>query len=188
MRHELHLSGHGLRLEPLRDRHAAALLALVDDDLWAGMSWPVPRVEADLRAWIADAHAQDGRYAFAVVGDDDQVRGSTSFYEAVDSVPRVEIGYTFYGRSWWGGTTNPACKLLLLTQAFDEWGMARVALRAASTNTRSIAAIRRLGAVPEGVLRHHRRTPDGALADTAYFSILAQEWPAVRAGLEERLA
>jgi N-acetyltransferase len=117
-----------------------------------------------------------------------QVRGSTSFYDWAPDSSRVEIGRTYYGRAWWGGATNPACKLLLLTHAFDVWGCARVALRADAANTRSTAAIQRLGAVPEGVLRSHRVRPDGSRGDTAYFSILADEWPAVRAGLESRLA
>ena len=74
-----------------------------------------------------------------------------------------------------------------LTQAFDEWRCARVALRADATNTRSIGAMTRLGAVPEGVLRSHRVRPDGTRGDTAYFSVLVDEWPAVRAGLLARL-
>jgi RimJ/RimL family protein N-acetyltransferase len=84
--------------------------------------------------------------------------------------------------------TNPACKLLLLRHAFETWGLARVALRADARNTRSCAAIRRLGATPEGVLRKHRVASDGSTGDTAYFSIVDDEWPGVRARLEERLA
>ena len=75
----------------------------------------------------------------------------------------------------------------MLTHAFEIWGCARVALRADARNTRSIGAITRLGATPEGVLRRHRLAPDGTLADTAYFSVVADEWPAVRAGLLARL-
>jgi RimJ/RimL family protein N-acetyltransferase len=119
---------------------------------------------------------------------DGEVRGSTRFYDLVPGHGRVEIGTTFYGRFWWGGVTNPACKLLLLRHAFETWGLARVALRADARNTRSCTAIRRLGATPEGVLRKHRVASDGSTGDTAYFSILDDEWPAVRAGLEDRLA
>jgi RimJ/RimL family protein N-acetyltransferase len=75
----------------------------------------------------------------------------------------------------------------MLGHAFDVWGCARVALRADTRNTRSVAAITRLGAVPEGVLRNHRLAPDGTRGDTAYFSILPAEWPGVRAGLLARL-
>lgn len=101
---------------------------------------------------------------------------------------RCEIGHTFYGRHWWGGATNPACKLLLLTHAFEDWGMYRVALRCDARNARSLAAMRRLGAVPEGVLRGHRVAADGSRGDTAYLSVLAPEWPAVRDGLLRRFA
>jgi RimJ/RimL family protein N-acetyltransferase len=76
----------------------------------------------------------------------------------------------------------------MFTQAFEVWGMHRVALRADARNARSVAAIRRLGASPEGVLRAHRVAADGSRGDTAYFSILAPEWPQVRAGLLARLA
>ena len=83
---------------------------------------------------------------------------------------------------------NSDAKLLQLTYAFDELGATRVALKTDARNLRSQAAIERLGALREGVLRHHIRMPDGFLRDTVYYSILADEWPAVRAQLEERLA
>lgn len=185
--HDLVLTGHGVRLEPLGPQHAAALFPLVDADLWFGMTSPVPTRVADLEDWIAAGVATPGTVAFAVRGDDGTVRGSTRFYELAPGPRRVEIGTTFYGREWWGGTTNPACKLLLLQHAFEEWGMRRVALRADSRNTRSCAAIRRLGATPEGVLRKHRVAADGTVGDTAYFSVVDDEWPDVRAGLLRRL-
>ncbi len=191
VRHDIVLEGFGLRLEPLADRHGAALLALIDDELWAGMPSPPPRNAADIAAYVAEAEANPTRLAFAVVvpaGEQPgQVRGSTSFYGWVPEQGRVEIGHTFYGRPWWGGRTNPTCKYLLLTHAFEVLGAQRVALRADARNARSLAAMRKLGAVPEGVLRSHRVAADGSRGDTAYFSILAPEWPAVRAGLLARL-
>jgi RimJ/RimL family protein N-acetyltransferase len=187
VRHDVRLERDGIRLVPLDDHHSTALFALVDEEMWANMGSVVPRSVADMRSWIATAHVTEGRWAFAVIGPDGEVRGSTSCYDWEDRVRRVEIGYTFYGRQWWGGRTNPTCKLLLLEHAFEVWDARRVALRADSRNQRSIGAIRRLGAVPEGVLRHHRIASDGALADTAYFSILPDEWPAVRSGLLARL-
>ena len=75
--------------------------------------------------------------AFAVVGGDGEFRGMTTFYDFASSVPRVEIGHTHYGRRFWGGVTNPACKLLLLSHAFDVWGCVRVALRCDATTARS---------------------------------------------------
>ena len=188
MLHDLTLEGHGTRLVPLADEHAEALSAFVYDTLWAGMSSPTPDTPAGMRAEIGSAHATPGRLAFAVLdAATGAVRGSTSFYDWDARIGRVEIGHTYYDPRWWGTANNPACKLLMLTHAFETWGCARVAFRADARNARSIAAIRRLGAVPEGVLRSHRLAPDGTRGDSAYFSILPDEWPAVRAGLEARL-
>lgn len=188
VQHELALAGHGVRLVPLDASHAPALAAFVDARVWAGMSSPLPEGVAGWTAEVAAAQAAPGRLAFAVLdAATGEVRGSTSFYDWEPRVPRVEIGHTFYAPPWWGGTTNPACKLLLLTHAFDTWGCARVAFRADTRNTRSTGALTRLGAVPEGVLRNHRRAADGSLGDSAYFSVLPADWPAVRAGLLARL-
>ncbi|RFA13628.1 GNAT family N-acetyltransferase [Subtercola boreus] len=187
MQHEIHLAGYGIRLEPMATAHAEALQALTDDALWAGMTSPRPLDAAAYAAHI-DAQLQTpGTFAFVVLGDDGTVRGTTSFYEYSAAQRRIEIGSTWYGREFWGGRTNPAAKRLLFGHAFDEFGVARVALRCDARNTRSAAAIQRLGAVPEGVLRSHRSSPDGSRGDTAYFSVLEAEWPNVRRGLDERL-
>ena len=186
MRHDLALSAPGVRLVPLEEEHAPALYGLVDDELWAGMTSPVPRSVDDVVALVHAAHDDPGRCAFAVRLDGETV-GSTSLYDHVPAMARAEIGFTFYARRVWGTRVNPACKLALFAHAFDVWGCARVALRADAANTRSIGAITRLGAVPEGVLRSHRVRPDGTRGDTAYFSVLADEWPAVRDDLRARL-
>jgi RimJ/RimL family protein N-acetyltransferase len=152
------------------------------------MSSALPEGVAAWRDQIAAAREAPGRLALA--GRDPapgEVRGSTSFYDWEPRVRRVEIGHTFFAPRWWGTSNNPACKLLMLEHAFGTWGCARVALRADTRNSRSVAAITRLGAVPEGVLRNHRLAPDGSRGDTAYFSILPGEWPAVRSGLLARL-
>lgn len=201
MENDVVLEGFGLRLEPLGEQHAPALGAFVDDALWAGMSMPTPRGTPAMAAYVRDAVATPGRLAWAVVGPGvpgaatqggpdgaSSVRGSTSLYEWVPSQRRVELGSTFYDRPWWGGVTNPVCKYLLLRHAFEVLDVERVALRADARNARSIAAIRRLGAVPEGVLRSHRVAPDGSRGDTAYFSVLASEWEGVRDGLLARIA
>jgi RimJ/RimL family protein N-acetyltransferase len=194
MRHELLLAGPVVTLRPLRDGDAAALVALtlespdVEDDLrWHTSPLPVDeRVAAtNLRALVDSPTVMP----FAVVGTDDgTLRGITTFYDHVASVPRVEIGHTHYGRRFWGGETNPASKLLLMTHAFEVWGVVRVALRCDAANERSAGAIRRLGATPEGVLRNHRRRHDGTVGDTAYFAVTEAEWPAVRAGLRARVS
>lgn len=188
MHHDLTLHGPGVTLVPLEREHASALLALVDDELWSGMTTPTPRTVDDATRWVTNAQADAGRLAFAVLGDDGEVRGSTSFHDVEHRVGRCEIGSTFYGRAWWGGRTNPACKLTMLTHAFETWGMHRVALRADARNTRSLAAIERIGAVHEGTLRGHRIAADGTRGDTVYYSILGDEWPAARAALAARLS
>lgn len=188
MLHDVTLEGHGVRLVPLDLPHAEALAAFVDARVWAGMSSALPDGVDGWRAEVEAAHATPGRLAFAALdAATGEVRGSTSFYDRDLRVPRVEIGHTYFAPRWWGTSNNPACKLLMLEHAFGAWGCARVALRADTRNTRSVAAITRLGAVPEGVLRNHRLAPDGSRGDTAYFSILPDEWPAVRAGLLARL-
>jgi len=188
MEHDLTLTGHGLTLRPLLPDDAAALLGLVDTASWQGFTSPPPPDEDAMRAWVDAAVTAPGKVVFAVAGEGGELRGTTSFYDLAEDQGRVEIGSTLYGRAWWGGRTNPAAKLLLFTHAFETWGLARVALRADARNTRSLAAIARLGAVPEGVLRSHRVAGDGSRGDTVYFSVLADEWPTVRARLEARLA
>ena len=194
MRHDLVLTGPTVTLRPLGADDAAALAALTvdSDDVEGDLRWhtsPLP-IDAGVARENIEALVGDPTVLpLAVVGaDGGELRGITSFYELNRSVPRVEIGHTQYGRRYWGGVTNPATKLLMLTHAFEVWQCARVALRCDAENERSAGAIRRLGARPEGVLRHHRRRHDGSLGDTAYFSITADEWPAVRGGLRARVA
>lgn len=187
MIHDLTLSAHEVRLVPLAAEHAPALLALIDESLWSGMTLPLPRSVADLERIVDTLTSAPGTYPFAVIGPDGEVRGSTSFYDVVPAQGRCEVGFTWYGRAWWGGVTNPATKLALFAHAFDVWHMHRVALRADARNARSIGAMLKLGATAEGVLRGHRVAPDGSRGDSAYFSVLAPEWPGVRAGLVARL-
>ncbi|WP_308200306.1 GNAT family N-acetyltransferase [Cellulomonas wangsupingiae] len=187
MQHDLTLEGHGVRLVPLAVAHADALARCVDDRVWAGMTSPTPRGVDDMVGVVEAALATPGRYAFAVVVDGDVV-GSTSFYDVDLRMGRLEVGHTFYAPRVWGTHVNPACKLLLMAHAFGTWGVARVAYRVEARNARSIAAVTRLGARPEGRLRGHRVAADGTRQDSLYFSVLADEWPDVRAGLEVRLA
>ncbi len=189
VQHDLTLTGHGVRLVPLAPAHAHDLLGFTDATVWRGMSSPTPRDAADMEGVVATALATPGRYAFAVLDDaTDRVVGSTSFYDVDLTAGRLEVGHTWYDPAVWGTSVNPACKLLLMTHAFGTWGVARVAYRVDERNHRSIAAVTKLGAVPEGRLRDHRLRPDGSRGASLYFSVLADEWPAVRDRLLARLA
>ena len=100
----------------------------------------------------------------------------------------IHLGSTLYGSPWWGTLVNPEAKLLLLSHCFDECGYQRVKIQTDLLNTRSQAAIAKLGAQREGVLRQDMRREDGSWRDTVVFSVLQEEWPGVRAALETRLA
>jgi RimJ/RimL family protein N-acetyltransferase len=112
----------------------------------------------------------------------------TTYLNAEPDVPRLEIGSTWTARSAQRTGVNAESKLLLLTHAFEVLGCLAVEFRTHWHNAQSRAAIARLGAKQDGVLRNHRRLPDGSLRDTVVFSILDTEWPAVRSGLRHRLA
>lgn len=185
MSHRLTLAAHGITLRPLAVSDAPALRAIVDEAAWAGMSAPLPTSDAAMAEHLTGLMATPGVSAFAVEQEGEFV-GRTAYYEHVPGV-RVDVGHTVYARRVWGSRVNPVCKLLLLGHAFEELGVARVGLRCDSRNTRSHRAILRLGATFEGTLRSFRPAADGTLADADYFSVLAAEWPAVRAGLEGRV-
>ena len=113
--------------------------------------------------------------------------GSTSYHDIVAPIDRVEIGYTWYAKSWQRTHVNSTCKLLLLTHAFDTLGCKVVGLRTDNFNFASQRAIERLGAKRDGVLRHHALRRDGTVRDTWMYSITAGEWPEVCAQLQYRL-
>ena len=176
-----------VRLEPLDSSHAADLTAAAaDPEVWRWLSVPPPRSEPEMRAWVEAAVAEPRRVAWAVVVDRRAV-GSTSYLDVDPAVEGLEIGWTWYGRSVWATHVNPTCKLLLLGEAFDDLAAQRVLFKLDALNTRSFRAVERLGARYDGTLRHHRLRADGSVRDSAYFSILAAEWPAVRDGLLARL-
>ncbi|MDO9485591.1 MAG: GNAT family protein [Actinomycetota bacterium] len=113
--------------------------------------------------------------------------GTSSYLETVVEAARTEIGGTLYSPQVWASTVNPECKLLLLTHAFESMHMGRVQLMTDIRNMRSQQAIARLGAQFEGVLRRYQRRQDGSVRDSVLFSIVAEDWPEVRARLERRL-
>ena len=113
--------------------------------------------------------------------------GTTSFLDVSVPDARVEIGSTMYARHEWGSDLNPACKLLLMSHAFDVLGMGRVQLKTDVRNMRSRAAIEKIGATREGVLRRYQRRSDATVRDTVIYSVVAEEWPVVRDKLSARL-
>ena len=184
------LAGRFVRLEPLEQRHQDDLLAAAAQDpatfrylftdLSVGVSaWP---------AYLADAMRPEYVSWATVDPASGRAVGSTRFLDIALEHGRVEIGWTWIAPSAQRTAVNTEAKLLQLGYAFDELGATRVAFKTDERNERSQAAIARLGAVREGVLRHQFRMPDGFMRSSVYFSILAAEWPAVKARLEERLA
>ncbi|MBH1937134.1 GNAT family N-acetyltransferase [Streptomyces sp. AV19] len=191
--HPIALTGRHVRLEPLDMSHRDALFVAGgrDDEVWRWLDGPAPRTPDELGArmrTLLDA-AEHGEYVpFAVVHRaTGQAAGWTTFMDIDTADERLEIGWTWYGRAYWRSPVNTEAKLLLLTHAFEELGMGRVQLKTDHLNERSQAAIARLGARREGVLRRHRRRADGSWRDTVYFSLLAEEWPASKAFLASRL-
>jgi N-acetyltransferase len=187
------LHGTHVRLEPLALEHVAGLAAATagDEEVWRWLpAFPADEAGVTLVVEAALAERARGlRFPFAILSaDGGQVLGSSSYLDFDSGQPRIEIGWTWLSRSVWRSPVNTEAKLLLLGHAFDDLGYERVALKTHHRNERSQAAIARLGAVREGTLRHHVRHRDGTWRDSVYFSILSAEWPAVRAGLRDRLA
>ncbi len=185
------LSGRHVRLEPLGEQHRDDLESAVAEDPDALRHGALLLTLRGWDAWYGEAAAgvTDGRYvAWATIAlDTGRAVGSTRFGDIDVPSERVEIGWTWLAPSRWRTALNSEAKLLQLTYAFDALGAGRVALKTDGRNVRSQAAIERLGAQHEGVLRRHLRLPDGYIRDTVYYSILAAEWPAIRDRLRGRL-
>ncbi|WLI88445.1 GNAT family protein [Massilia sp. R2A-15] len=180
------LEANGVRLEPLAPHHADGLRAAArDGELWKLRVTSVPEPD-QVEAYIGAALDMPGRRAFAVL-EGDTVIGTTSYHDIVPAVDRVEIGWTWYAKSRQRSHVNSTCKMLLLAHAFDTLGCAVVGLRTDNFNYASQAAIERLGAKKDGVIRHHHPRRDGTVRDTVMYSIVRGEWPEVRAQLAYRL-
>ncbi|HEY5033448.1 MAG TPA: GNAT family protein [Actinomycetes bacterium] len=186
------LQGRHVRLEPLEPDHVTGLAAATagDEEVWRWLP-SFPADEAEMRAVVAAALAERDsglRFPFAVLeAGSGRVVGSSSYLDIDPVDERIEIGWTWLSRSVWRSAVNTEAKLLLLGHAFDDLGCERVALKTHHQNERSQAAIARLGAVREGMLRHHVRHRDGTWRDSVYYSILSAEWPEARDRLRARL-
>jgi RimJ/RimL family protein N-acetyltransferase len=185
------LSGRYITLEPIEERHAPGIFkSMQDEEVCRYLFWPPPTGIEETLSLIREARAFMARgaiLAFAQVWNQTgEVIGSTRLLDIRPADRQAEIGSTFLAREYWRTPANTESKLLLLAYCFERLGCVRVALKTDGRNVRSQAAIERLGAVREGVLRKHMNVR-GYQRDTVYYSILDNEWPAVRARLEARL-
>ena len=182
------LTGRFISLERLEQRHHAGLIAAAaDTSLFAYMPFDTSKGFAPRLSWFTEENASGRMISYVVrrLGDG-AVVGSTSYLNIAPNDAKVEIGSTWYTREAQAGFVNPEAKYLLLQNAFAKnWN--RVEFKTDAKNARSRAALKKLGAKEEGILRGHMWMPQGYFRDSVYFSILASEWDGVRAGLEERL-
>ena len=186
------LSARGVELVPLALAHEAGLrTAAADGELWNIRVTSVPE-PAQTRSYIESALAMreaGNRFAFAVTDQaSGQVLGCTSYHDIVPAVKRVEIGWTWYAKSSQRSHVNTTCKLLPLTHAFETLDCHVVGWRTDNFNFASQAAIERLGAKKDGVLRGHALRRDGTIRDTVMYSLRSGEWPDVKAQLLYLLA
>ena len=187
----LTLRGAYLTLEPIEERHAPDLfVAMQDEEVCRYLAWPPPTRLEETHAFVRDARevmACGQSLVFAQVWNETgRAIGSTRLLDVRPADRQVEIGATFLARPYWRTPANTESKLLFLGHCFETLGCVRVALKTDARNGRSQEAIARLGAVREGVLRRHMQVR-GHQRDTVYFSILDDEWPAVRVRLQTRL-
>ena len=186
------LTGTPVELRPLEASHRDALIEAVQEgDLWK-TAWytsvPAPDgVEAEIARRIA-LRENGEMVPFTAFDPSGRVLGMTTYYDIDADAPRLHIGYTWNRPSAHGTGTNAESKLLLLQHAFETLGVFRVGLTTQWVNFQSRAAIERLGAKQDGVMRAMSRYRNGALRDSVEFSIIEPEWPAVKANLEARLA
>jgi len=185
------LEGEYVQLEPLRAAHHAALTEVgLDEDLWRWIPLPV-RTPQEMSAYIEAAlaeQARGGSLPFTIVEKSSGKPVGCTRYANIDRVHRrVEIGWTWVAKPWQRTAVNTEAKYLLLRHAFETLGCIRVELKTDSLNEKSRAAILRIGARQEGIFRNHMITPSGRIRHSVYFSIVDDEWPAVRTRLEQRL-
>jgi RimJ/RimL family protein N-acetyltransferase len=181
------LTGAHVVLEPVAERHYPDLLTAGQDDLvWAWLPWARPASEADVAAMVEGERAVALPFA-QIDATSGRAVGVTTYRDVDERNRTLEIGGTWIGRPWWRTAINTEAKLLFLGHAFEALGAHRVAIKTDIRNERSQAAIARLGAVREGVLRHQYVRRDGSLRDTVMYSIVPDEWPAVKARLRARL-
>ena len=185
-------SNHVL-LRPLEQKDAQSLYKNVgtDPEIFKWMLFSAPTSVADYEK-LVNRFIQESsgamRQSFAVVlKENNEIVGHTSFMDYQERNKSIEIGTTFYAKTYWRSFVNSECKLLLLTDAFENQKLHRVTLKTDGQNERSKSAIARIGATYEGALRENMQRPDGSWRDTAYFSILENQWPEIKQRLIEKI-
>jgi RimJ/RimL family protein N-acetyltransferase len=187
------LEGRFVRLEPLDiERHWDGLLAIaMDVSLWRFTTAKL-RTQGDLRRYLDVALDEQNRgraIPFATIHrESGRVAGCTRFGNIERTHRRVEIGWTWVGPEFQRTAVNTEAKYLMFRHAFEVWGFRRVELKTSSINEKSKSAMKRLGLVEEGTLRKHMLNEDGGSRDTTYFSVVDDEWPAMKTRLEAMLA
>jgi RimJ/RimL family protein N-acetyltransferase len=189
---EIELRGKRVLLEPLARKHLPGLAAAIHDgELWKLPVTLVPHPD-ELESFLSVAQARQAaqqELAFATIDlVSGRVVGSTRFMKMEARHRRTEIGFTFIAASWQRSYVNTEAKYLMLRHAFETWGCERVEFITDVLNTRSRQAILRIGAAEEGVMRNHMIMRDGRNRDSVLHSVIASEWPQIRAGLESKVA
>lgn len=182
------LSSNGIILKPLTLNHTADLVeACQDGELWKINVTSVPEPDRVID-YINTADSMVDRQAFVVIDErTGKAIGSTSFHDILPASKRLEIGYTWYAKSYWRTHVNTTCKLMLLTYIFETLEYQTVGWRTDIENYRSQKAIERLGAKKDGIIRGNRIRRDGVISDTVMYSVLKSEWPQMKVELTNKL-
>lgn len=186
------LTGKYIRLEPLSENHIPDLcLVGLDERIWRYMRYGMVLTKEQMQTWVSnilEKAAKGNEIPFAVIHlESGRAIGATRFLTIQPDQRNLEIGGTWIGIDYQRTAVNTECKYLMLKHAFEVMGIIRVQIKTDLRNIASQRAIERLGAVKEGILRKHMILPDGYIRDSVIYSILDDEWPAVKAGLEQKL-
>ena len=182
------LTGRRIRMEPLEERHLEDLGRVAADDAVFRWITNMPMDEAALRSWYDQTKASADaavEVPFATIDlASERAIGSSRYMTIAPEHRRLEIGWTWLGTAFQRTGVNREAKLLQLTHAFETLGAERVEFKTHARNVASRTALLGIGATFEGVLRHHTIMPDGSNRDSAFYGVIAPEWPAVKARLE----
>jgi N-acetyltransferase len=188
---EVTLANAAVTLVPLSLSHTDALRRVATDgELWNARysNIPFPGKEEVYIQHALNSCNDGSSLAFAVMEPANKtIIGTTRLYNYDAANSHIMLGYTWYAKKYHGTKINPACKLLLMTHAFETLGCEAVEFQLDSINHKSLAAVKKLGAIQDGILRHHKKRRDGSFRDTVSLSIISSEWPHIKLKLEQRL-